>query len=69
MTLSREIKQKIITLTEHTSKSQRQIAEELGVSRFTVQKTVSLWRETGSVEVEKVETRGRKKNLRRETKK
>ena len=63
MTLSRDIKQRIVTLVEHTSKSLREIALELSISRSAVQKTLAVWRETGSVEEHKEESRGRKEKL------
>lgn len=63
MTLSRGIKQKIVTLAEHTSKSQREIANELSISRYAVQTTLRLWRETSSVDDDQEERRGRKPKL------
>ena len=50
MTFSREVKQQIVTLHQHTPKSQRETATELGISRKAVQKAIGQWEETASLE-------------------
>ena len=49
MTFSREVKQQIVTLHQHTSKSQREIATELGIFRKAVEKAIDQCEETGSL--------------------
>lgn len=63
MTLSREVKQRIIDLAQHTSKSQREIARELNIHHKTVQRILSVWHDTGSLEEVKKENRGRKSKI------
>ena len=63
MTISREIKAQMITLHEHTSKTQREIADELLVSQTLVARTIQIWMETGSLEEHKEDTRGNKWKL------
>ena len=60
MTLSREVKLQIVALREHTTKSRRQIAKDLGISEGSVRNTLKTWRETESLEGHQKETRGRK---------
>lgn len=63
MTLKREIKQRIVDLANHTTKSQREIALDLGISRWAVQTTLRIWNETGSLEDHKDEVRHRPQKL------
>lgn len=63
MTLSREMKQQIISLSKHTSKSGREIARDLGITHWSVQKTLKVYEETGSLDEHKEEKRGRRKKL------
>ena len=44
MTISREIKAQIVTFHQHTSKTQREIAEELQISQSVVCRTIHLER-------------------------
>ena len=69
MGLSPELKQRIIDLAEHTSKSQRQIARDLEISHTAVQKTLSTWREMGSLDNPQIKKRGQKSKLSARTKK
>jgi transposase len=50
MTLSRDVKQQIVTLSQHTTKSKREIARDVGVSEGIVRLTLKTWDETGSLE-------------------
>ena len=63
MTLSREIKRQIVTLSDHTTKTQREIARELSISELPVRKTLKIWRENGSLEEHNAETRRRNRLL------
>ena len=54
---------KIVTLRDHTTMSQRKIAESVGVSLGSVNNILKQTRETGNVEVQKKERCGRKKKL------
>lgn len=54
-------REKIITLSEHTSMSQRDIARTCGVSQGAVSKIVKLKKETGSVNVKRLGNCGRKR--------
>ena len=57
------MKQQIVTLHEHTSKSQRETGRELGDSHTLFQKTLKIWPETGSPEEHNEGNRGRKVKL------
>ena len=63
MTLSGEVKIQIVSLAQRTSKNQCQIASELGISRYSVQQTLKIFNETGSVEEHEPVNRGRKSKL------
>ena len=63
MTLSSELKQRIVTLHEHTLKSKREIGREWGVSHTLVQKTMKISHETGSLEEHDTENKERKLKL------
>ena len=69
MTLSSELKQQIVTLHEHTLKSQREFGRKLGVSHTLVQQTLKISHETGSLEVHDTENRRRKPKLSHRSKK
>lgn len=68
MGLSPELKQRIIDLAEHTSKSQRQIARDLEISHTAVQKTLSTWREMGSLDNPQIKKEGKNRSLAQEQK-
>jgi len=63
MTLSGEVKITVVSLAQQTSKNQCQIASELGILRYSVQQTLKVFNETGSVEEHEPENRGRKSKL------
>ena len=52
---------KIVTLRDHTTMSQRKIAESVGVSIGSVSSTLKQNIETGNVEVQRKERCGRKR--------
>ena len=54
---------KIVTLREHTTISQRKIAETVGVSSGSVRSILKQKRETGNVEVQQKGRCGRKNKL------
>lgn len=54
-------REKIVTLSEHTTMSQREIARTCGVSQGVVSKIVKRKRETGSVDVKRLGKCGRKR--------
>lgn len=58
MTLSRDIRIQIVTLKRNTSKSDRQIGRELGISKTSVASVMQLYEETGSVENHEIDNRG-----------
>lgn len=63
MTVPRDVKIQVVTLRNHTSKSQRTIARELGIARHTVASILKLYDETGSVENHGHDRRGRQEKL------
>lgn len=54
---------KIVTLHEYTSKTQREIANEVGVNQSTVARIINKYKATGSFEPTRKKTCGRKKKM------
>lgn len=61
MDIAIEIRSKCITLSKHTKLTQRQIAEECGISKSAVNKLIKLYKETGSILPQRLGKCGRKR--------
>ena len=61
MNITPKKRAKIVTLRDHTTMSQRKIAESVGVSLGSVSSILKQKRETGNVEVQRKERCGRKR--------
>lgn len=63
MPISEEVRNKIIALKQHTSKSNREIARDLGLNDKTVGNILKKWEQTGSIKSYEGAKMGKKPRL------